>query len=212
MKTKKYLTLTPNKNSMKNLFLIIAFLLGISSINAQTNPFEELGYTPRFATLSKGQFNEFHDNDTIVQIGSVLLNTKTKQIIAFVQQDTLYSEATLQPDIVSRWISPDPLAHKFAHESPYIFVGNNPIIFIDPDGREKIIALDKNKKGDQTIIAGAEKYKDDGAIHIFGHGNTKGMYLVMDGKKVNINNAKQLESFYQNIAKRGKTNKTEINQ
>lgn len=137
MKTKKYLILAPNQNNMKNLFLIIAFLLGITGIKAQTNPFEELGYTPRFATLSKGQFNEFHDNDTIVQIGSVLLNTKTKQIVAFVQQDTVYSEATLQPDIVSRWISPDPLADhpNQVDKSPYQYAWNNPVYWTDPDGR-----------------------------------------------------------------------------
>ncbi|KAF5061562.1 hypothetical protein DSECCO2_314130 [anaerobic digester metagenome] len=123
---------------MKQLFFIIAFLLGITGIKAQTNPFEELGYTPRFATLSNGQFNEFHDNDTIVQIGSILLNTKSKQIVGFVEYDTLYSEATLQPDIVSRWISPDPLAEKFPSWSPYNFVMNNPINLIDPDGREPI--------------------------------------------------------------------------
>jgi RHS repeat-associated protein len=96
---------------------------------------------------------------------------------------------------IGRWFIIDPLAAKNPHESPYIFVGNNPIIFIDPDGREKIIALDKNKKSDQKIIAGAEKYKDDGAIHIFGHGNTKGMYLVLDGKKVSVESPEQLNNF-----------------
>lgn len=112
-------------------------MFGITSINAQTNPFEELGYTPRFATLSNGQFNEFHDNDTIVQIGSVWLNTKSKQIIGFVEQDTLYSEATLQPDIVSRWISPDPLADhpNQVDKSPYAAMWNNPVYWTDPDGR-----------------------------------------------------------------------------
>src|SRR5690606_25144565 len=95
---------------MKKLLLFFAFIVGIVSIQAQDNPFAEYGYTPKVATLSQGQFNESFDNDTIVQIGSVLFNTKSKQIVAFVEYDTLYSEATLEPDIVSRWMSPDPLA------------------------------------------------------------------------------------------------------
>lgn len=122
---------------MKKLFLLFSVLIAFASVKAQTNPFEKLGYTPRFATLSNGQFNEFHDNDTIVNIGSVWLNTKSKEIIGFVEYDTLYSEATLQPDIVSRWISPDPLADhpNQVDKSPYAAMWNNPVYWDDPDGR-----------------------------------------------------------------------------
>jgi hypothetical protein len=133
MKTKKLLILNPNQNNMKKLSLILIVLLSFVYAKAQ-NPFAEYGYKPKIATLSQGQYNEFFDNDTLVQIGSVLFNTKSKQIVAFIETDTLYSEATLEPDIVSRWISPDPLAAKFPQVSPYVYVNNNPLIFIDPNG------------------------------------------------------------------------------
>ncbi|ANQ50577.1 hypothetical protein MY04_3212 [Flammeovirga sp. MY04] len=120
---------------MKQLhFLFILFLISINTY-AQ-NPFEQYNYKPKVATLSQGEYNEFHDQDTLVQIGSVILNTKTQEIVAFVKKDTLYSEATLEPDIVSRWLSPDPLAEKYTSWSPYHYTYNNPIKFIDPDGRE----------------------------------------------------------------------------
>lgn len=125
---------------MKKLFLLFSVLLAFVSAKAQNNPFEELGYTPRFATLSNGKYIETFDNDSIVQIGTVLLNTKSKEIIGFVEYDTLYSEATLQPDIISRWLSPDPLAEEYTSWSPYNFVMNNPIIYIDPDGRKVVFA------------------------------------------------------------------------
>jgi RHS repeat-associated protein len=121
---------------MKRLVLLYVIILGSFFAHAQ-NPFTEYGYTPKIATLSHGQFNEFFDNDTIVQIGSVLFNTKSKQIVTFVETDTLYSEATLEPDIASRWISPDPLADNpnQIDQSPYQYAWNNPIALTDPDGK-----------------------------------------------------------------------------
>lgn len=118
---------------MKKVLAVFAIM---TSIVAQgQNPFAEYGYEPKIATYSQGQFNEFFDQDTIVQIGSVLFNTNTNGIVAFVETDTVYSEATLEPDVVSRWMSPDPLAAKYAAASPYNFTLNNPIILVDPDGR-----------------------------------------------------------------------------
>ena len=35
-----------------------------------------------------------------------------------------------------RFLSRDPLEFKYSAISPYVFVGNNPINAIDPDGRE----------------------------------------------------------------------------
>ena len=42
-----------------------------------------------------------------------------------------------------RWTTPDPLADKYYSVSPYAFCGNNPVNFIDPDGRDfkKIVRL-----------------------------------------------------------------------
>ncbi|CAM1343846.1 hypothetical protein [Tenacibaculum amylolyticum] len=99
------------------------------------NPFKKFGYTPKIATLSKGKYLEFHDLDSIVPIGSVLYNVNTNKIVSFKQIDTLeLSEATLKPEVISRWFSPDPLAEEFPDWSPYNFVENNPIRYVDPDG------------------------------------------------------------------------------
>lgn len=148
MKTKILLTLTQNQNNMKRLFLVFTILFCITLANAQ-NPFEAYGYTPKIATLSNGKYNEFHDLDTVVQIGTVLFNTQTKQIVAFLQVDTLYSEATLQPDIVSMWMSPDPLASEYPSNSLYIYCLGNPIVFVDPDGR--FVDWFENEKTGQII-------------------------------------------------------------
>lgn len=42
---------------------------------------------------------------------------------------------------MGRWHSVDPLAHKFPWISGYAVFNNNPIFYVDPDGRENIPAL-----------------------------------------------------------------------
>ena len=92
---------------------------------------------------------------------------------------------------LSIWLSVDPMSDKYPGVSPYAYCGNNPIKYIDPDGKEKLIWL--NQKKDKTIISGAEKYKDDGAIHIFAHGSPKSITVTIDGKKQKVETPQQLE-------------------
>lgn len=105
------------------------------NLKAPYHPYQKFGDTKiEVLTLSNGKYNEFFDTDTVEIIGSAILNTKTMKVIGFVKKDTTYSEATLDPAIVSRWLSPDPLAAKYPSMSPYNFAINNPIIWIDPAG------------------------------------------------------------------------------
>lgn len=52
------------------------------------------------------------------------------------------------PDI-GRWGAVDPLAEKYPSLSPYVYVANNPINAIDPDGRD-IIYIVRDSKGNAT--------------------------------------------------------------
>ena len=44
---------------------------------------------------------------------------------------------------VARWLSLDPLAQKYPGISPYTFVADNPIWFIDPDGKKIVLGESK---------------------------------------------------------------------
>ncbi|RLJ30848.1 RHS repeat-associated protein [Chryseobacterium sp. 7] len=99
------------------------------------NPFAKYGYYPKIATLSKGKYLEFHDMDSIVKIGSVRFNRKTRAITEFREIDLSDPDAQPYLDTAGRWISPDPLSEEFPSWSPYHIVYNNPISNIDPDGR-----------------------------------------------------------------------------
>ena len=50
---------------------------------------------------------------------------------------------------IGRWHSLDPLTEKYYNASPYSSFGNNPILYIDPDGRDIVISYmngDKEEK------------------------------------------------------------------
>ena len=55
----------------------------------------------------------------------------------------------------SRWTSPDPLCEKYYHISPYAFCNNNPIKYVDPDGRDGVLIIDKEN---QVITVKANYY------------------------------------------------------
>lgn len=112
----------------------MACFLGSLSLQAQ-NPYKSLGVEMETLTLSKGKFIEFFPNDSLVQIGSVIFDTRNNMIISFVVRDTSYSEATLEPEVSSRFLQTDPYAAKFPNVSPYVYTLNNPVRLVDPDGK-----------------------------------------------------------------------------
>jgi len=134
------------KSTKLFLTAILLFVLGFAQAQNDYNPWKKYGYTPPKAlTLSDGKYQEFFDADTIVQIGSVLFNTITNEVVAFIKYDSTYSEATLEPHVISRWLSPDPLAQERPSWTPYNFCSDNPINRIDPDGRlDDIVIIGEN--------------------------------------------------------------------
>ena len=71
------------------------------------------------------------------QLGSNYYNTPYKFNGKELDEETglYYYGARYYDPRTSIWLSTDPLAEKYKNLSPYIYVGNNPIVAIDPDGR-----------------------------------------------------------------------------
>jgi RHS repeat-associated protein len=53
---------------------------------------------------------------------------------------------------IGRWLTIDPFAAKYPNISPYVFVGNMPIIASDPNGKEIIFDVVQKKDGSLVVI------------------------------------------------------------
>ena len=61
--------------------------------------------------------------------------------------------ARLYDNILPRWTTPDPLAEKYYGISPYAFCNNNPVNFVDPDGRKLYFAKGVSDKFKRQFAA-----------------------------------------------------------
>ncbi|MCF8358426.1 MAG: hypothetical protein K9H26_06680 [Prolixibacteraceae bacterium] len=116
----------------KIILLLLTVTTTLSCLFAQTNrnPFSKLGYKKQVMyTSSKGEFEEFHDNRDVVEIGSVYFNTKTNKVVGYVNEEKEKAEVASATSAMSV----DPLCEKYYWISPYAFCLNNPVKFTDPN-------------------------------------------------------------------------------
>ena len=133
---------------MKHLFLFISVLFLACSVQGQ-DIFKAHGFNKETLTLSKGRYEEVFTNKEVVQIGSVLLNTKTNKIVDFIDEDI--EDVSFKSEHSSRFYTIDPMAALYPEISPYVYCKNNPIKFVDPDGR--VVRLANNYAGGMENIA-----------------------------------------------------------
>ncbi|MDR2037601.1 MAG: hypothetical protein LBQ60_06730 [Bacteroidales bacterium] len=172
---------------MKKIPLLLITILGVTGLFAQDgNPFAEYGYHFPVVTATNGRFQEIHDNEEVVVIGTVLFHTSADTVMGEFVPDTAILQIEPQTVGICRFLTPDPLAEKYYHISPYAYVANNPIKYIDPDGRKIVItgALSdealrqlQHRAGDRLTLTKS----DDGNITYSQNGDGK---LRGDAKRI----------------------------
>ena len=122
--------------------------------------------------------------------------------------------------VLTGWLSVDPMMDKYPNVSPYAYCTWNPVLFVDPDGEEKLICYNTNTpklssfkgkgswnrfqkamdswRANCNLEKSAKKYKDyNGVIHLFAHGSSQRVDLANHGSK----DAVGLEVFLGNNSK-----------
>ena len=90
----------------------------------------------------------------------------------------IYStESRLLNTRLGLWMTPDPLSGKYVSFSSYNYCENNPLIFIDSDGKEKHMFFTKKEIRERFF---ATNYRNDNRLHIFAHGNIE--YIAVPSK------------------------------
>lgn len=136
---------------MKNI-LVHGWKKDTTMLYLQNHELVKKGETRKW-TLSNGLFDEEHAYKPIEQYSQTLFNCKTKKIQGFAKEKPLYNDYNFDP--VAFAMNVDPLAHKYAGQTPYTFASNSPIAGIDKDGLEFYFAADGTflgKYGESTEI------------------------------------------------------------
>jgi RHS repeat-associated protein len=82
---------------------------------------------------------------------------------------------------ISIWYGVDPLAEKYAGISPYAYVANNPIIYIDPDGKE-IVNPRKMVLSNRTLIKKLKEF-DRAVSRISGKEVSSYSFIISGGDR-----------------------------
>lgn len=86
------------------------------------------------------QFIEIFNPDELSEVKKLEFDLKFGRVKFYDKDNVLLKEELLDPEMIARFLSVDPHAEKYASISPYAYVANNPLIFVDPDGKDIILA------------------------------------------------------------------------
>ncbi|MCL1937500.1 MAG: hypothetical protein FWF52_03775 [Candidatus Azobacteroides sp.] len=171
---------------MKRTLLFFGILLAAGTVHAQ-DILKKYGCNKEILTLSKGRYKETFVNENVMQIGTVLIDTRTEKVVKFLEEDT--TEVNYKADNTSRFMTIDPVAEKYPELSPYVYCRNNPVRYIDPDGRDvKPAGVVELKMIQNTLPKEARDYvrlDKSGIID-------KNLLNAYSGKSLNFNNLKTM--------------------
>jgi hypothetical protein len=138
---------------MKTIYKILLFTMFYQYSVAQDNPYKIFGYEVKNKYEDDFDKVVIVNSDSLSTIKKVVFDTEKRQIHLFDANESLIGSIDILGEEFYQFITTDPLSEKYYSLSPYNYVANNPLIYIDPDGMQiDISALIKSKDHAQAFI------------------------------------------------------------
>ncbi|MCD7972629.1 MAG: hypothetical protein LUG18_08165 [Candidatus Azobacteroides sp.] len=114
--------------------------------------------------------------------GEFCLNMRTGKATVLDNEGFVIYEEIFPMDARARFLTIDPMAEKYYSISPYVYCANNPLKFVDPDGREISFSFDYEKDKDGNYVL--DKY---------GNKNITSITMNVTGKVLNMSNGGEID-------------------
>lgn len=138
-KNKKETSPLNNKIMKKIVLALITFGFAFTA-QAQDNPYEIFGHETKVTyETSVKDYLYIENNDTSSITQAIAFDFENGKVLFLDKTDSIIGKISIDPSQLYIWLSVDPLSNKYPQWSPYAFVFNNPLKYIDPDGREGIV-------------------------------------------------------------------------
>ena len=123
---------------MRKKLIISAMILCSITIFAQDNdnPYSIFGYEPKISEVTYSEIELFylHNIDTTAFVQTLAFDFENGNVYLYGINNLPLGTLLLDKETVARFTTIDPLCEKYYSVSPYAYVLNNPVRFIDPDG------------------------------------------------------------------------------
>lgn len=138
----------------RQILLYFLLLLSVTALCQDTgkDPYAIFGH--KSSTKYETRIDELlyiKNWDTTSPIKAMAFNLDKRVVLILGTNDSLIDKRNIKPEQILRFISSDPLAAKYPGSSPYNYTDNNPVLRIDPDGRDWIVATTTDKNGNRNV-------------------------------------------------------------
>jgi Effector protein len=145
---------------MKKHYLLTLLMFVTGYVHAQDNPYAIFGYKPKTILKDEPEHLKVFNKDTTSLYHAFEFDAEAKNVLIYGKNGSILKTVKVENNETYRFMSIDPMSEKYYDQSPYNYVLNNPIKYVDPDGREVWISYGENQRAKYD---NGKLYNEDGS-------------------------------------------------